>query len=30
VQLYTGLVYRGPALVRRCVAILADGGTRDG
>jgi dihydroorotate dehydrogenase len=30
VQLYTGLVYRGPALVRRCVATLADGGTRDG
>jgi dihydroorotate dehydrogenase len=26
VQLYTGLVYRGPALVRRCVTALADGG----
>jgi len=27
VQLYTGLVYRGPALVRRCVSALADGGS---
>jgi dihydroorotate dehydrogenase len=25
VQLYTGLVYRGPALVRECIAALCSG-----
>jgi len=27
VQLYTGLVYRGPALVRECVNALCGSGT---
>jgi dihydroorotate dehydrogenase len=30
VQIYTGLIYGGPALVRGCVRVLSRQGERDG